>query len=150
MKREVSEKIQEIRSYTRESQYMDELGDIPEDYEKHLIRGELLVGGLVNSAQGILKLGLASVIIIGAEFFSSASISIFTCLVFLMVASRGYAPVSEVFNNLTARFWDADKGKILLGGQDVSGIDPETLLQSCSVVFQDVVLFNTSVMNKTG
>ncbi len=234
IKREVTEKIQEgletiqeIKSYNRENQYMDELGEILNNYEGQLIRGELLVGGLVNSAQGILKLGLASVIIVGAGQLSSGSIPLFTYLIFLMVASRVYSPVSEVFSNLAAlfyldvrinrmkemetlpaqqgedvfhpdyydiefrnvdfsyekkrkvlhnvsftarqgeitalvgpsgggkstssklaaRFWDIDKGKILLGGQDISKIDPETLLQCYSVVFQDVVLFNTSVMN---
>jgi ATP-binding cassette subfamily B protein len=48
---------------------------------------------------------------------------------------------------LAARFWDVDSGKVLLGGRDISTIDPETLLQSYSVVFQDVVLFNTSIMD---
>jgi ATP-binding cassette subfamily B protein IrtB len=47
---------------------------------------------------------------------------------------------------LAARFWDADQGTITLGGQDISAIDPETLLKNYSIVFQDVTLFNTSVM----
>ncbi len=47
---------------------------------------------------------------------------------------------------LAARFWDIDKGKILLGGEDISHIDPETLLQYYAIVFQDVTLFNISVM----
>ncbi len=46
---------------------------------------------------------------------------------------------------LAARFWDIDKGKITLGGQDISQIDPETLLKNYAVVFQDVLLFNSSV-----
>ena len=46
---------------------------------------------------------------------------------------------------LSARFWDIDKGVITLGGEDISGIDPETLLHYFSIVFQDVTLFNTSV-----
>lgn len=47
---------------------------------------------------------------------------------------------------LAARFWDIDRGTITLGGTDVSSVDPETLLQSFSIVFQDVVLFNNTVM----
>ena len=47
---------------------------------------------------------------------------------------------------LSARFWDIDKGTITLGGEDISRIDPETLLQYFSIVFQDVTLFNTSVL----
>lgn len=234
VKREVTEciqdgleTVQEIKSYTREAEYLNGLDSVLNTYEKHLVRGELLVGVLVNSAQGFLKLGLASVIILGAGLLSAGSIPLFTYLVFLMVASRVYAPISEVFNNLaalfyldvrinrmkemealpvqqgltdfnpenydiefvnvdfsyddnrqvlhnvsftakqgeitalvgpsgsgkstaaklSARFWDIDKGTILMGGQDISRIDPETLLRYYSVVFQDVVLFNTSVMD---
>lgn len=47
---------------------------------------------------------------------------------------------------LAARFWDVDKGRILLGGRDISSVEPETLLKSYSIVFQDVVLFNNTVM----
>ena len=47
---------------------------------------------------------------------------------------------------LAARFWDVTGGKVLLGGTDVSTVDPETLLRSYSMVFQDVVLFRDTVM----
>ncbi len=46
---------------------------------------------------------------------------------------------------LAARFWDIDKGKILIGGEDIGKIDPETLLKNFSIVFQDVILFNSSI-----
>lgn len=46
---------------------------------------------------------------------------------------------------LAARFWDIPSGIIRLGGVDIGGIEPETLLRNYSVVFQDVVLFNASV-----
>ena len=49
-------------------------------------------------------------------------------------------------SRLAARFWDADSGHIYLGGEDISKIDPETLLANYSIVFQDVTLFNNSVM----
>ncbi|MBQ9327962.1 MAG: ABC transporter ATP-binding protein [Solobacterium sp.] len=49
-------------------------------------------------------------------------------------------------SRLAARFWDADKGKVFVGGVDVSTVDPETLLASFSIVFQDVTLFNNTVM----
>ncbi len=48
---------------------------------------------------------------------------------------------------LAARFWDIDKGVITLGGEDISQIEPETLLKHFSIVFQDVALFNSSVMD---
>ncbi len=47
---------------------------------------------------------------------------------------------------LSARFWDIASGKISLGGVDISTVDPETLLKSFSIVFQDVSLFNASIM----
>ena len=49
-------------------------------------------------------------------------------------------------SRLAARFWDVGRGKITLGGEDVSKIDPETLLSKYSIVFQDVTLFHNSVM----
>ena len=48
---------------------------------------------------------------------------------------------------LAARFWDVTGGSITLGGIDISTIDPEELLQHYSIVFQDVVLFNASLMD---
>ena len=47
---------------------------------------------------------------------------------------------------LAARFWDADRGKITVGGTDVKTVDPESLLSAYSIVFQDVTLFNNTVM----
>ena len=47
---------------------------------------------------------------------------------------------------LAARFWDADSGKITIGGQNVRNVDPEKLLSAYSIVFQDVTLFNNTVM----
>ena len=47
---------------------------------------------------------------------------------------------------LAARFWDINKGRITIGGVDVSTVDPESLLKNFSVVFQDVVLFNNTIM----
>lgn len=49
-------------------------------------------------------------------------------------------------SRLAARFWDVSEGTIKLGGTDISTIDPETLLMNYSIVFQDVTLFNNSVM----
>ena len=46
---------------------------------------------------------------------------------------------------LATRFWDIDRGKILIGGKDISEVDPEILLKNFSIVFQDVILFNTSI-----
>ena len=47
---------------------------------------------------------------------------------------------------LAARLWDIDSGTIRVGGVDISAVDPETLLTDYSMVFQDVVLFDDTVM----
>ncbi|NPE27838.1 ABC transporter ATP-binding protein [Methanococcoides sp. SA1] len=232
-KRDVTEQIQEgldtiqeIKAYSNEDKYLSDLDKKLNEYEKNLTHGELLIGVLVNSSQSILKLGLASVIIYGAHLLSTGDVDLFTYLMFLVIGSRIYDPINEVFNNmaalfyldvridrmnemqsfpiqkgetefvpnnydivfdkvnfsydtgkkvmndvsftakqgeitalvgpsgggkstaakLAARFWDVDSGKVLLGNQDIGKIDPETLLQNYSMVFQDVVLFNTSIM----
>ena len=49
-------------------------------------------------------------------------------------------------SRLAARFWDVNSGKITLGGMDISKVDPETLLSLYSIVFQDVTLFNNTIM----
>lgn len=233
-KRDVSEQIQEgletvqeIKSYNQETDYLKRLDEKIKKYEKSHTTGELMTGALVNGAQSLLKLGLASVIIVGAKLLVTGDVDLFTYLIFMVIGSRVYAPVSEVFNNLAAlffldvrinrmnemealpiqqgmtdfdpsdyniefnnvtfsyesgkqilknisftaqqgeitalvgpsgsgkstaaklaaRFWDIQSGKILLGGQDISLVEPETLLKNYSVVFQDVVLFNASVMD---
>jgi ATP-binding cassette subfamily B protein len=50
-------------------------------------------------------------------------------------------------SRLIARFWDVREGEILIGGRNIREIDPERLMQYMSFVFQDVVLFNDTVMN---
>lgn len=49
-------------------------------------------------------------------------------------------------SRLAARFWDINKGTITVGGMDISKIDPEILLSLYSIVFQDVTLFNNTIM----
>ncbi len=232
LKRDVSEHIQEgletmqeIKSYCLEAGYLAALQAKIGKYERRLTRNELLLGVLVNGSQALLKLGLASVILVGALLLASGAIGLFVYLVFIVIGSRVYAPIEEVMNNLAAlfyldvridrmnemeaqpvqtgttdfrpvnydiefshvafsyeqgktvlqdvsfvarqgevtalvgssgsgkstvarlaaRFWDIGSGRITLGGQDIVQVDPETLLKCFSIVFQDVVLFNTSV-----
>lgn len=221
------EAVQEIKSYNKEEDYLKNLNEKINKYEKTQTKGELMTGVLVNGAQSLLKLGLASVIIVGAKLLVTGDVDLFTYLIFMVIGSRVYAPVSEVFNNLAAlfyldirinrmnemealaiqqgttdfnpsnyniefknvafsyesgkqilkdisftarqgeitalvgpsgsgkstaaklaaRFWDIQSGKILLDRQDISLVEPETLLKNYSVVFQDVVLFNASIMD---
>jgi len=219
--------IQEIKSYNQEEDYLKELDRKLKDYETSQTKGELMTGVFVNGSQSILKLGLASVILVGATLMVSGSVDLFTYLIFMVIGSRVYAPISEVMSNiavlvyldvrinrmnemealpiqqgktafapqgydiefkdvdfsyesgkqvlrdvsftarqgeitalvgpsgsgkstaakLAARFWDIQSGQIRLGGENISNIEPETLLENYSVVFQDVVLFNASIID---
>lgn len=49
-------------------------------------------------------------------------------------------------SRLASRFWDIQKGKITVGGMDISKVDPEVLMSLYSIVFQDVTLFNNTVI----
>lgn len=53
----------------------------------------------------------------------------------------------STLSRLVARFWDINKGEITIGGKNIRDIDPERLMHYMSFVFQDVVLFNDTVMN---
>lgn len=219
--------VQEIKAYNREEYYGSVLSSLIDDCEREMTRGELLLGVMVNGAQSLLRLGLASVIIVGASLVASGQSGVFDYLMFLAVASRVYSPVGEVLENmaalfyldvriarmneieampvqtgtthfapdghdiafehvgfsyssgacvlddvtftarqgqvtalvgpsgggkstaarLAARFWDVQRGCVKVGGVDVSQVDPETLLADFAIVFQDVMLFNASVMD---
>lgn len=97
--------IQEIKSYNQERDYLEKLDASIDTYEKVLTRNELVLGMLVNGSQSVLKLGLASVIIVGANLLASGTVDLFTYLIFMVIGSRVYAPVSEVMNNIAALFY---------------------------------------------
>lgn len=97
--------IQEIKSYNQECDYLKKLDVRIDTYEKMLTRNELTLGILVNGSQSILKLGLASVIIVGANMLANGSVDLFTYLIFMVIGSRIYNPLNEVMNNLAALFY---------------------------------------------
>lgn len=232
IKRGVSEQIQEglecvqeIKSYNGEDEYNQRFDQRLNVLEKELVAGELLAGAFVNISAVLLKLGMPTVIVVGAWMLQRGDVSVFVYLAFLLVSAMVYNPILEVCNHLAiltlldvrikrmkemeampiqtgdtevkvanydiefrnvsfayeaekqvlhnvsftarqgeitalvgpsgggksttaklaARFWDINSGKITLGGYDISGIEPETLLKNYAVVFQDVLLFNASV-----
>ncbi len=232
IKRGVSEQIQEglecvqeIKSYNGEDEYNQRFDQRLNVLEKELVAGELLAGAFVNISAVLLKLGMPTVIVVGAWMLQRGDVSVFVYLAFLLVSAMVYNPILEVCNHLAiltlldvrikrmkemeampiqtgdtevkvanydiefrnvsfayeaekqvlhnvsftarqgeitalvgpsgggksttaklaARFWDINSGKITLGGHDISGIEPETLLKNYAFVFQDVMLFNASV-----
>lgn len=94
------EEIQEIKAYNGEGAYMEELNHRLEAYERGLLREELVAGGSVVSSHAVLRLGLATVVVVGAWLYGQGAVSLFTYVVFLLLGASVYQPIMEVFNNI--------------------------------------------------
>ncbi len=222
---EALENIREIRATNQEERYLEGLNRKIDEHERIMIRGELGTGIFVNAASVIMRLGVATTILVGADLILSGRIDFMLLFLFLLVITRVYAPfdqslalIAELFVSqvsadrmmeiydtpiaegaehfepqghdivfehvgfaydekevlhdvsftakegqvtalvgpsgsgkstcarLAARLWDVTRGSIRVGGVDISTVDPEVLLRDYSMVFQDVVLFDDTVM----
>ena len=223
---ECIESLQDLKANNAEADYLGGLYRKIDDVEKRHIITELGTALFVVSSTLILKFGIATVALVGSALLISGEIDIPMFFMFLLVASRLYAPLEGALQNLAAvistktninrmneildqpvqdggskltnqgydivfdhvgfaynsgetvlrdvtftarqgevtalvgpsgggkttvsrlaaRFWDIDRGKITVGGMDISRIEPETLLSLYSIVFQDVTLFNNTIM----
>ena len=222
---EALENVREIRATNQEERYLAGLYRKIDDHERIMIRGELVTGLFVNGASVIMRLGVATTILVGAGLILSGQIDFMLLFLFLMVITWIYAPfdqslalIAELFVSqvsadrmnalfdtpiaegaeafhpkghdivfdhvnfaydekavlhdvsftakegeitalvgpsgsgkstcarLAARLWDVTGGAIRVGGVDIATVDPEVLLTDYSMVFQDVVLFDDTVM----
>lgn len=223
---ECLETVRDLKATNTQDEYLKGLNKKIKAVEKHALVTELGTAVFVGSAQMILKLGIATVALVGGNLLVKGSIDVLTFFMFLLVVSRMYDPMQVSLQNLAAiistdvqserldeilshniqtgkneldnkgfdieftnvgfayddkeevlkdvtftakqgevtaligpsgggkttisrlaaRFWDINKGKITVGGMDISEIDPETLMSLYSIVFQDVTLFNNSIM----
>lgn len=222
---EALENVREIRATNQEKRYLSGLNEKINQHEKVTIKGELTTGLFVNAASVIMRLGVATTILVGANLILSGQIDFMLLFLFLLVITRVYAPfdqslaliakmfvsqvsadrINEIYETpiatgsdtfkpqghdivfdhvsfsydhkevlhdvsftakegqvtalvgpsgsgkstcarLAARLWDIDSGHICVGGVDISTVDPEVLLTDYSMVFQDVVLFDDTVM----
>ena len=222
---EALENVREIRATNQEKRYLSGLNEKINQHEKVTIKGELTTGLFVNAASVIMRLGVATTILVGANLILSGQIDFMVLFLFLLVITRVYAPfdqslaliaemfvsqvsadrINEIYETpiatgsdsfepqghdivfdhvsfsydhkevlhdvsftakegqvtalvgssgsgkstcarLAARLWDVDSGHICVGGVDISTVDPEILLTDYSMVFQDVVLFDDTVM----
>ena len=223
---ECLETVQDIKACNQEHSYMEKLDAKMDAAEKAQIFSEMVSASLVTTGQMILRLGLATVIVVGSSLILKEQISLFTYILYLIAASRLYDPLSGAMANmaelfgvnlqvnrlkeiqeyplesgqteyrtngyditfdhvefsyeagkavlkdvsftakqgqvtalvgpsgggkstvakLAAKFYGLDSGKITLGGIDIAEIDPVALMKDFSIVFQDVVLFNNTVM----
>lgn len=223
---ECLETVRDLRANNAQEMYVKGLNNKIKAVEKHAVVTELGTAVFVASAQMILKLGIATVALVGGMLLVKGDISVLTFFMFILLVSRLYDPLqislqnlaaiistdvicgrmdeilshdiqegsAELTNNgyditftnvgfaydnnrtvlkdvsftakqgevtaligpsgggkttisrLASRFWDIDKGRITVGGMDISGIDPEALMSLYSIVFQEVTLFNNTVM----
>ena len=222
---EALENIREIRATNQEARYLDRLNAKIDAHERVNIHGELVTGLFVNGASVIMRLGVATTILAGAQSILSGRIGFMLLFMFLLIITRIYAPFDQslaliaemfmsqvsagrimeiedtpaatgsedfrpaghdiVFKNvgfaydneqvlkgvgftaregevtalvgpsgsgkstcarLAARLWDASEGSIEVGGVDISTVEPEALLTDYAMVFQDVMLFDDTVM----
>ncbi len=218
--------LRDLKSNNAEKKYLEGLNQKIRNMESRQIKSELGSAMFVVPAQMILKLGIATVALVGGMLLVNGTLSLITFFMFLLVVSRVYEPLSGAMQNLAAmnslqvnidrmneienyeeqggertfcpkgydiefknvgfayntgetvldgvsftakqggvtaligesgggkstaaklaaRFWDVDRGKITVGGVDIKTVEPEELLKAYSIVFQDVTLFNNSVM----
>ena len=222
---EALENVREIRAANQEARYLEGLNQKIDEHETVTIRGELGTGIFVNAASVIMRLGVATTILVGADLILSGQIDFMLLFLFLLVITRVYAPfdqslaliaemfvsqvsadrINEIYDTpavrgvdtfqpqghdivfehvgfaydkkkvldgvsftakegevtalvgpsgsgkstcarLAARLWEISEGTIQVGGVDISTVDPEVLLTDYSMVFQDVVLFDDTVM----
>lgn len=223
---ECLENVRDLQAYNTQEDYMKGLTAKIKAVEKHAIVTELGTAVFVGSSQMILKLGIATVALVGGVLLAKGELDILTFFMFLMVVSRIYDPMQVSLQNLAAviasgvqsdrldeilshevqdgtntmkhdgydiefsnvgfsyetgdvvlkdvsfvakqgevtaligpsgggkttvsrlasRFWDANRGSITVGGMDISQVDPETLMSLYSIVFQDVTLFNNTIL----
>lgn len=223
---ECIESLQDLKANNAEENYLKGLNKKIDYAEKRHIISELGTALFVVSSTLILKFGIATVALAGSALLIRGEIDVPVFFMFLLVASRLYAPLEGALQNLAAiistktninrmneildqpvqtgtdtltnkgydivfdhvgfayntgkivlkdvsftakqgevtalvgpsgggkttvsrlaaRFWDIRKGKITVGGMDISKIEPETLLSLYSIVFQDVTLFNNTIM----
>ena len=222
---EALENVREIRATNQEGRYLEGLNKKIDAHEKTVIKAELSTGMFVNAASVIMRLGVATTILVGANLILHSGTDFMLYFMFLLVITRVYAPfdqslalIAEMFVSqvsadrlmeiqdakkaegaevfapeghdivfkdvhfaydqetvldgvdftakegevtalvgpsgsgkstcarLAARLWDVTGGSIEVGGVDIRTVDPEVLLSDYSMVFQDVVLFDDTVM----
>ena len=92
--------VQEIKSYSGEQAYCSSFDQRLKRYEQALVRSELIVGTFPNLSVVLLKLGMPTVILVGAWLLQRGDVSPFVYLAFLIVSAMVYNPIQEVCNNL--------------------------------------------------
>jgi ATP-binding cassette subfamily B protein len=111
------------------------------------LRREPVMGGDENTVLRDYGIELKNITFAYGErdVIKNVSLKIPQCGVTALVGPSGSGKTT--LSRLIARFWDVREGEILIGSTNIREIDPERLMSYMSFVFQDVVLFNDTVMN---
>lgn len=92
---EALENVREIRATNQEERYLEGLNRKIDEHERIMIRGELGTGLFVNAASVIMRLGVATTILVGANLILSGNIDFMLLFLFLLVITRVYAPFDQ-------------------------------------------------------
>ena len=92
---EALENVREIRATNQEERYLNGLNQKIDEHERVTIQGELGTGLFVNAASVIMRLGVATTILVGANLILSGSIDFMLLFLFLLVITRVYAPFDQ-------------------------------------------------------
>ena len=126
---ECIENIQDIRANNQSADYLEKLDQKIMDVESITVKLELLNGTLVTSAQMILKIGMATTVLVGASLLVSGSISFMIFLMFMLAATRLYQPLSGCLQNLSAVY------STLLVVERMKSIEEQKIQQEQAAVF---------------
>ncbi len=111
-KRAVTEKIQEgiqqiqeIKSYGQEETYLHELSNEQERFEKGQIKGELLIGVIINTVHALIKLGIPTLILVGTTLLLAGKVDFLTYLFFLILSSVIFNPLLNALEHGAVLFF---------------------------------------------
>ena len=92
--------VQEIKAYNGEEAYDRQLDERLIVYEKALVSSELVTSSLVNVSAVLLKLGMPSVLLLGAWLMQRGDVSLFVYLAFVLVSAMVYNPIQDVCTHM--------------------------------------------------
>ena len=92
---ETLENVREIRATNQEDTYLQGLYKKIDEHEKVMINGELVAGIFVNAASVIMRLGVATTILVGTNLIVNGQIDFMILFMFLLVITRIYAPFDQ-------------------------------------------------------
>lgn len=92
--------VQEIKAYNGEEVYDRQLDERLNVYEKALVSSELVTSSLVNVSAVLLKLGMPSVLLLGAWLMQRGDVSLFVYLAFVLVSAMVYNPIQDVCTHM--------------------------------------------------